>query len=61
MKLHVIVSDFGAAVHMGAHTDIFAKSFDLPDEIADYIRKKKGDFSTVSLALEDEAKDDGRG
>ena len=54
MKLHVIVSDYGAAANIGGNVEITAKSFDLPDEIAEYIRASRGKWQSVTLAFEDE-------
>ncbi len=54
MKLHVIVSDYGAAVNAGGSVEITAKAFDLPEEIAKYIRSRQGKWQSVTLALEDE-------
>lgn len=54
MKLHVIVSDYGAAMNVGGNVEITAKSFDLPEEIAEYIRSRQGNWTSVTLAFEDE-------
>ena len=54
MKLHVIVSDYGAAANIGGNVEITAKAFDLPEEIAEYIRASRGKWQSVTLALEDE-------
>lgn len=52
MKLVVIVSDFGAAANIGGCVETKAKVFDLPEEIADYIRKCHTEWTSVSLAFE---------
>ncbi|HLV16032.1 MAG TPA: hypothetical protein VKY70_01025 [Pseudomonas sp.] len=54
MKLVVIVSDFGAAANIGGCVETKAKVFDLPEEIADYIRKCRAEWTSVSLAFSDE-------
>lgn len=54
MKLHVIVSEFGAAANVGGNIEITAKSFELPEEIADYIRSRQGELASVMLAFEHE-------
>lgn len=54
MKLHVIVSGYGAAANVGGDVEITAKSFDLPEEIAEYIRSRQGNWTSVTLAFEDE-------
>lgn len=54
MKLHMIVSDYGAAANVGGNVEITAKSLDLPDEIAEYIRSRQGNWTSVTLAFEDE-------
>lgn len=54
MKLHVIVSEYGAAANIGGNVEITAKSFDLPEEIAEYIRSRRGEWQSVTLAFEDE-------
>ena len=54
MKLHVIVSDFGASANIGGNVEIRAKAFELPTEIARYIRTHTSQWQSVSLAFEDE-------
>ena len=54
MKLHVVVSDYGVAANIGGNVEITAKAFDLPEEIAEYIRSRQGEWQSVMLALEDE-------
>ncbi len=54
MKLHVIVSDFGAAANVGGNVEVTARSFDLPGEIAEYIRSRQGEWTSVAIAFEDE-------
>jgi hypothetical protein len=52
MKIAVIVSDFGAAMHMGANVETSFKTFDLPPDIAEYVAKCMRDTTTVSLVIE---------
>lgn len=54
MKLHVVVSDYGAAANIGGNVEITAKSFELPEEIAEYIRSRQDKWQSVTLAFEDE-------
>lgn len=54
MKLHVIVSDYGAAANLGGNVEVTAKAFDLPEEIAEYIRSRRGAWQSVTIAFEDE-------
>ena len=54
MKIAVIVSDATAMVHTGAELDRRVRVFDLPQEVAEYIARNKGQYETVSLALVDE-------
>ena len=54
MKLHVVVSDYGAAANIGGNVEITAKAFDLPEEIAEYIRSRQGEWTSVTIAFEDE-------
>ena len=54
MKLHVIVSEYGAAANIGGNVEVTAKSFELPEEIAEYIRSRRGAWQSVTLAFEDE-------
>lgn len=54
MKLHVVVSDYGAAANVGGNVEITAKAFDLPEEIAEYIRSRQGKWTSVTIAFEDE-------
>lgn len=54
MKLHVIVSEYGAAANIGGNVEVTAKAFDLPGEVADYIRSRVGAWQSVTLAFEDE-------
>ena len=63
IRLTVVVSEFGAAANVGGDVERTARTFDLSDEIADYIRSNRGQWSAVSLALEVTApavKNDGR-
>lgn len=57
MKLYVIVSEYGAAANIGGNVEITAKTFDLPAEIANYIRSRTGAWQSVTLAFEDEEED----
>jgi len=57
MKLVVIVSNFGAAANVGGCVDTEAKIFDLPEEIADYIRKSRTGWTSISLAFSDETEE----
>ena len=52
IRLTVVVSEFGAAANIGGDVERTARTFDLSDEIADYIRSNRGQWSTVSLAIE---------
>jgi hypothetical protein len=52
IRLAVSVSEFGAAVNVGGGIETTVRTFDLPDEVADYIRSKRGQWSTVSLAID---------
>lgn len=54
MKMAVIVSDCAAAVHVGGEVERRFRAFDIPDEIAEYIRSVRGMYTTVSLAVIDE-------
>ena len=58
MKLVVIVSNFGAAANAGGCVDTHAKIFDLPDQIADFIRKSRTRWTNISLAFSDETEED---
>jgi hypothetical protein len=52
MKLIVIVSDFGAAANVGGCVDTEAQIFDMPPEVADYIRKSRTRrWTSISLAF----------
>lgn len=54
MKLHVIVSEYGAAANIGGNVEVTAKAFDLPEEVAEYIRSRVGYWQSATLAFEDE-------
>ena len=54
MKLHVVVADYGAAANVGGNVEVTAKAFDLPEEIAEYIRSRQGKWTSVTVAFEDE-------
>jgi hypothetical protein len=53
VKLSVVVCDFGAALHMGASIEWKFRTFELPEEMADYIRSAQGCNCTVTFALAD--------
>lgn len=53
VRLVVIISDVGAAVHGGGEVSRFAKSFSLPREIGNYIAAHRNCvYETLSLAIE---------
>lgn len=54
MKLIVIVSDFGAAANVGGCVDTEAQIFDMPPEAADFIRKSRTRWTSISLAFSSE-------
>lgn len=51
MKVAVIVSDFGAAANIGGDVERTVRTFDLPPEVAEYIAAKRGQWTTVTLAV----------
>ena len=56
MKIAVIVSDIGCAIHAGGDVHRTFKLFECPLEMQAYIEKMKGpsySYSTVSLVIED--------
>ena len=52
MKIAVIVADATHAVHVGGEVVRTVRMFDLPDEIAAYIRSNEDGYISVSLALD---------
>lgn len=54
MRFAVIVSDATHLVNAGADVVRTVRMFELPQEIAEYIRSAGGPYITVILALEDE-------
>lgn len=54
MKLTVIVSEFGAAANVGGAVEIKTKNFEMPADIADYIKSRRGPWAAITLAYEDE-------
>lgn len=52
IRLAVVVSEFGAAANVGGEVERTVKVFDLPPEIEEYIANSRGQWSTVSLAIE---------
>lgn len=51
MKIAVITSDFGAALHMGADVTREVVTFELPDDVAAYIQSQQSECTTVTLAI----------
>ena len=58
MKLTVIVTDFGAAANIGGCVETKTTSFELPAEIAAYIQSKRGQWTCIALAFDDEDQGD---
>lgn len=54
MKLTIIVSDFGAAANIGGTVETKTKTFEMPADIAAYIALKRGEWTSVALAFEDD-------
>lgn len=54
LRVAVIISDATHMVHVGADLDRRVRVFDLPDETAAFIRRNRGEYVTVSLALVEE-------
>lgn len=54
VRLVVAAVDASAAVHAGGEVERYARSFDLPDEIVEYIQNLDcmGGYVSISLALE---------
>jgi len=55
MRMAVIVSDAVHMVNAGGELERTVRMFDLPDEIAAYIRKQRANsgYVSISLALDD--------
>lgn len=56
-KLAVIVSDAVHMVNVGGELIRTVRLFELPDDIAAYIKKCNGSYTTLSLAIEDNSHD----
>jgi len=54
MKLTVIVSDFGAAANIGGTVETKTKTFEMPADVATYIAGKRGEWTSIALAFEDD-------
>lgn len=52
IKLTVVTADFGAAANIGGNVQTTARTFDLPPEVADYIKSQMGEWTTVTLAID---------
>ena len=53
MKLYVTIADATAMMHTGADIERRTKSFDLPQEVVDFIAKAdKITYATISLSLD---------
>lgn len=60
VRLVVIVNDHSAAAHVsGALSETTARTFDLPGEIVEYIKRRRHSFSSIVLALDFPEKTDG--
>lgn len=58
MKIAVIVADASGVVGAGLDVERTFKVFDMPPEVAAYIaRIRKNQYASVSLAIEDDAKE----
>ena len=54
MKVFLIVADASGYAHAGLDVERTAKTFDMPPEMADYIRMvRKNPYATISFALEE--------
>jgi hypothetical protein len=53
LRLAVIVADYGGSAHVGTPVEFTVRTFDLPPEVESYIRKKRHEYSSVTLGLED--------
>lgn len=51
-RLTVITSDAGMAANVGGAVATYTRTFDLPQEIQDYIRGQMGTYSHVTFGLE---------
>ena len=56
-RLTVITSDAGMAANVGGNVALYSRTFDLPQEVQDYIKSQMGTYSHVSFALEHTALD----
>lgn len=54
MRVAIIVADATHFVNAGMDVVRTVRMFELPQEIADYIRNSCGPYMTVTLALEEE-------
>jgi hypothetical protein len=54
IRLTVVTSDFGAAVHVGGGVEVKARTFDIPTELASYIESQLGECTSVVIAIEKE-------
>lgn len=54
MRVAIIVADATHFVNAGMDVVRTVRMFELPQEIADYIRNSDGQYMTVTLALEEE-------
>jgi hypothetical protein len=52
MRLAVITSDYGAAANVGGNVETRVRLFELPPEIAAYIKSQCGTYSHVSFGLD---------
>lgn len=61
MRITVIVSDATHAVHVGGEVERVARTFDMPQEMADWITAEAvGSYASVSLAIDKEPPHDRR-
>jgi hypothetical protein len=51
-RLTVITSDAGMAANVGGAVATYTRTFDLPDEICEYIRSQMGTYSHVTFGLD---------
>lgn len=52
MKIAVIVSDFIAAANVGGVVETTVRTFDMPDDVATFVRNHSGQWSTITLGIE---------
>ena len=52
MKICVIVSDFGAAANIGGNVETSVKSFAMPDDVAEFIKLRNGQWTTIQLGID---------